>query len=111
MEKGWVAYCGWFPDYSIKVADILSRGNVVGLFETSQGTCCVNGELLPRNHWEIPAAWKAVVQGAFLSGAYADKEPVWEIIGSEAILTNFKRDSNSVTISLSAGSTHHAVTN
>ena len=85
MEQGWVAYFGWFPDYSIKVDDILSKGNAVGLFETSQGTYCVNGELLPRKHWEIPAAWKAVVQGGRISEwhVYADNEPVWKIMGAK----------------------------
>jgi len=43
----------------------------------------VNGELLPKNHWEIPAAWKAVVQRGRISEwrVYADNEPVWKIMG------------------------------
>ncbi|HXY49834.1 MAG TPA: nuclear transport factor 2 family protein [Terriglobales bacterium] len=83
MEKGWAGYFGWFPDYSVKVDDILSKGNVVGLFGTAHGTYSVNGELLPKNHWEIPAAWKAVVQGGRISEwrVYADNEPVWKIMG------------------------------
>lgn len=36
MEKGWVGYFSWFPDYSVKVDDILGKGNVVGLFGTAQ---------------------------------------------------------------------------
>jgi hypothetical protein len=39
-----MGYFGWFPDYSVKVDDILSEGSVVGLFGTAQGTCSVNGE-------------------------------------------------------------------
>ena len=83
VKKGWVAYFGWFPDYSIQVDDILSKGNVVGLFGTAQGTYSVNGELLPRNHWEVPAAWKAVVLDGCVSEwrVYADNEPVWKIMG------------------------------
>jgi len=67
MEKGWVGYFGWFPDYCVRVDEILSKGNLVGLFGTAQGTYSVNGKLLPENHWEIPAAWKAVVQDGHIS--------------------------------------------
>ena len=83
MKMGWRAYFGWFPDYCVRVEDILSTGNVVGLFGTAQGTYAVNGELLPRNHWEIPAAWKAVVLKRRVSEwrVYADNEPVWKIMG------------------------------
>jgi ketosteroid isomerase-like protein len=61
MKNGWVGYFGWFPDYSVNVNDIFSKGNMVGLFGTAQGTYSVNGKLSPDNQWEIPAAWKAVV--------------------------------------------------
>jgi len=83
METGWVGYFGWFPDYSIKINDILSKGNVVGLFGTAQGTYLANGKLLPENHWEIPAAWKVVVKRGHVSEwrVYADNEPVWKIMG------------------------------
>jgi ketosteroid isomerase-like protein len=83
MEKGWVGYFGRFPDYSIKLDQTLSRGNVVALFGTAQGTHSVNGNLPPENHWEIPAAWKAVVHRGRVSEwrVYADNEPVWKIVG------------------------------
>jgi ketosteroid isomerase-like protein len=83
MKDGWIGYFGWFPDYSIKLDQMLSRGNVVGLFGTAQGTHLVNGNLLPENHWEIPAAWKAVVHRGRVSEwrVYADNEPVWKIVG------------------------------
>ena len=56
---------------------------MVGLFGTAQGTYSVNGKLVSENHWEIPAAWKAVVQGGRVSEwrVYADNEPVWKIMG------------------------------
>lgn len=50
MKNGWIGYFDWFPDYSVRVDDILSNGNVVGLFGTAQGTYSVNGKLLLRNH-------------------------------------------------------------
>ena len=83
MEKGWLTYFGWFPDYRIKVDEILSNGNVVALFGTAEGTCAVNGKLVAENHWKIPAAWKAVIRGEQVSewSVYADNEPVWKVMG------------------------------
>jgi hypothetical protein len=52
-----------------KLDDALDKGNVVALFGTAQGTYSVNGNLLSENHWEISAAWKAVVRvGASRNG-------------------------------------------
>jgi ketosteroid isomerase-like protein len=83
MEKGWLSYFTWFPDYLIKVDEILGKGNVVALFGTAEGTFLVNGKLLPENHWKIPAAWKAVMRGEQVSqwSVYADNEPVWKVMG------------------------------
>jgi len=83
MEKGWLTYFDWFPDYRIKVDEILSNGNVVALFGTAEGTFLVNGKLLAENHWKIPAAWKAVIRGEQVSewSVYADNEPVWKVMG------------------------------
>ena len=83
MEKGWIGYFAWFPDYSIKVDESFSNGNVVALFGTAQGTYSVQGNLVPENHWKIPGAWKAVVRGGHVSEwrVYADNEPVWKMMG------------------------------
>jgi ketosteroid isomerase-like protein len=83
MKTSWAGYFNWFPDYSVKIDDVLSKGNVVGLFGTARGTYSVSGELLPANHWDIPAAWKAVIRSACVSEwrVYADNEPVWKIMG------------------------------
>jgi ketosteroid isomerase-like protein len=83
MEKGWLGYFAWFPDYAIKVDDTLSRGNVVALFGTAQGTYAAKGNLLAEAHWQIPAAWKAVVREERVAEwrVYADNEPVWKVMG------------------------------
>jgi ketosteroid isomerase-like protein len=82
MEKGWLGYFAWFPDYSIHVDDAFSNGNVVALFGTAHGTYAGKGNLLAENHWEIPAAWKAVVCKQRVSEwrVYADNEPVWKVM-------------------------------
>jgi len=83
MEQGWLGYLAWFPDYPIKVDDAFSDGNVVALFGTAQGTYARKGSLHAETHWEIPAAWKAVVRDERVSEwrVYADNEPVWKVMG------------------------------
>ena len=78
MEQGWAGYFAWFPDYSIEVENIASKGNVVALFGTARGTYSANGA-----KWKIPAAWKAVVRKGRVAEwrVYADNEPVWKAMG------------------------------
>lgn len=69
MEKGWVGYFGSFPDYCVRVDEILSKGNTVGLFGTAEGTYSVNGELLPKTTGKFQQhgrRWYSA--GAFLNG-------------------------------------------
>ena len=83
MEKGWLGYFAWFPNYSIKVDDVMSNGNIVAMFGSAQGTYSGKENLLAEAHWEIPAAWKAVVCNESVSEwrVYADNEPVWKAMG------------------------------
>ena len=83
MGKGWLGYFSLFPDYSIKIDEILNRGNLVALFGTAEGTYSVNGKLLAENHWKIPGAWKAVLREGRVSewAVYADNEPVRKVMG------------------------------
>ena len=83
MEQGWRGYFAWFPDYSIRVDNALSDGNVVVLLGMAQGTYATNRNAPPENHWEIPAAWKAVIQNERVAEwrVYADNEPVWKVMG------------------------------
>jgi ketosteroid isomerase-like protein len=83
MKKGWLGYFAWFPDYSIKVDDAMSNGNVVAMFGSAKGTYAGKGSLVAEAHWKIPAAWKAVVRNESVSEwrVYADNEPVWKVMG------------------------------
>jgi len=83
MEKGWLGYFAWFPDYSIKVDNAMSNGNSVAMFGSAQGTYSGKGNLLAEAHWEIPAAWKAEVRNERVSEwrVYADSEAVWKAMG------------------------------
>ena len=82
MRENWKAYFAMFPDYHIVLTDVFQQAHVVGLFGTVSATFAVNGELLPKNHWEGPAAWKATTSGDTLTEwqVYADNEPVRKIM-------------------------------
>jgi len=83
MAKGWAGYFAWFPDYAIQLEQILAEADQVAVFGNALGTYAVNGKLLTENHWQIPAAWKAVVRDGQVAEwrVFADNEPVWKILG------------------------------
>jgi uncharacterized protein (TIGR02246 family) len=82
MRKAWEAYFRWFPDYQISIKEIFQNDDAVALLGTARGTYCVDGKLLEKNEWEIPAAWKAVVKNNRLVEwrVYADNSPVMRIM-------------------------------
>jgi ketosteroid isomerase-like protein len=85
MESGWRHYFTWFPDYEIEVTSTLGTGPEFGLFGMARGTYAVDGALTAENHWEIPAAWRAVVRDGKLAAwlVYADNSPVVAIMNRQ----------------------------
>jgi ketosteroid isomerase-like protein len=84
MRKNWNGYFELFPDYKIVLTDVFQQGHTIGLFGLVSGTFAVNGELDTKNHWEIPAAWKATAQGDQMTEwrVYADNDPARKIMAS-----------------------------
>lgn len=84
MRQGWKGYFAMFPDYAIEISEELDRGNVVAMFGTARGTFVVNGVLSRENFWEIPAAWKAVVNDGLVAEwrVYCDNDPARKIMGA-----------------------------
>jgi hypothetical protein len=84
MRQGWKGYFAMFPDYAIEVRDELERGKVIAMFGTARGTFAVNGVLPRENFWEIPAAWKAVVEDGRVAEwrVYCDNEPARKIMAA-----------------------------
>lgn len=82
MPDVWERYFSMFPDYTINVTHILREGDIVAALGTARGTYIGDGELLPENAWEIPAAWKATVREGKIAvwHVYADNEPIRRII-------------------------------
>lgn len=82
MRAGWRGYFAFCPDYSVSHEEILENGNTVAIFGSAGGTIAVGGELPAKNKWQIPAAWRAVVEEGLLKEwqVYADNKPVYDIL-------------------------------
>jgi limonene-1,2-epoxide hydrolase len=61
MTTGWKKYFQMFPDYEIKVENILAEKTLVAIFGSASGTFHGKRGLVPENRIEMPAAWKAIV--------------------------------------------------
>lgn len=82
MRQGWIDYFKMFPDYHIEVSDMLSRDNTVLMVGKASGTYTTDGNLNPENHWEVPIAWKAVIEGEKVKvwQYYVDPQPIADIM-------------------------------
>lgn len=87
MRAGWEGYFTWFPDYRISHEEIFRDHDVVAVFGTASGTYARGGKLSKEDHWEIPAAWKAVVRGGRIAEwrVYCDNEPARKLLGDKAL--------------------------
>jgi ketosteroid isomerase-like protein len=83
MKQGWPGYYKMFPDYKIEIAETFVKGDTVALLGKASGTYTSDGTLKPENHWEIPAAWKAVVAG--------DKIKLWQWIADNSIVAEIMK--------------------
>lgn len=82
MKQGWSAYFKMFPDYRIEISDVFVSGETAVLLGMASGTYSTDGILRLENHWEIPAAWKAVVADNKVEvwQVFADNVPILEIV-------------------------------
>ncbi len=78
MKQGWADYFKMFPDYKIKAPEFVVSGDTIILLGTASGTYTTDGKLRPENHWEIPAAWKAMVAD--------EKIKLWQWIADNSIV-------------------------
>jgi ketosteroid isomerase-like protein len=84
MRKAWAGYFQWFPDYRVSHEEIFSDGKLVAAFGSAEGTYAPKGNLAKQNHWNAPAAWKAVVEGGLVKEwrVYADNQAARKIMGA-----------------------------
>ena len=85
MRNGWIHYFSTFPDFTITCTEILRNGDTLGMFASASGTYSPDGELRKENHWQMPAAWRAVVKDDRIAAwhVYTDNHPVFEIMAAK----------------------------
>ncbi len=85
MRAGWRSYFGWFPDYRIEAAEVISRGDTAAIFGHASGTFAGGERGRPGASWRIPAAWKAVVRSGLVAEwrVYTDIEPMLRSMGAD----------------------------
>lgn len=80
MIQGWKGYYSMFPDYKIEVDEFYEAGSTYVMMGFASGTYKrLNPE---KNHWKLPAAWKAVVENGKIKHwqVYCDTKVPYEII-------------------------------
>ena len=88
MRKGWKEYFALVPDYKIHVREMFERENTVGMFGTAEGTFSKDGTVDPENHWEVPAAWRAVIENELVLvwQVYVNPMPMLKIMENMGML-------------------------
>lgn len=86
LRAGWRGYFALFPDYRISHEEIFEDRDAVAVFGSASGTYAVDGKLPKENHWEIPAAWKAVVREGLIAEwrVYCDNQPARKLLGDKS---------------------------
>ncbi len=84
MALGWKGYYSMFPDYKIEVDEFYEVGSTFVMIGYASGT--YKGLNPERNHWKLPAAWKAVVENGKIKHwqVYCDTKVPYEIIEKNA---------------------------
>lgn len=85
MRQAWRDYFSMMPDYFIRVEHMLAEKNIVGIFGEASGTYTRSGQLKPENHWQVTAAWLAILSNGKVAHwqVYADNDSVSQIIARE----------------------------
>ena len=71
MKAGWAGYFQLFPDYEIEVSNVFIKEDTVAAFGF------VEASFKGKNHWRLPAAWKAVIENG--------KVKLWQVYADTKI--------------------------
>ena len=78
VRAGWSQYFLMVPDYEVSVQETLAEGPVVAILGVARGTYSPDGDINPKNQWETPAAFRALIVNGKVAEwrVYADNEPI-----------------------------------
>ena len=74
MIAGWKDYFRMFPDYEVRVEEVLADDCLVGAFGSAVGTYNGKRGIVAENRIAMPAAWRALVENGKIKRwqVYAD---------------------------------------
>lgn len=104
MRQGWTNYLKMVSDYQVHADEFFQTGERVAIFGTASGryvgphgpgakagngapaqTSVAGADAIvgPNGFWEVPAAWRAVVQNGKIAEwrVYADNQPLRKLMG------------------------------
>lgn len=71
VSQAWAAYFSMVPDYRIIIEETLARDDTVVILGRAQGTFRSQDGVRSENHWSVPVAWRAKIDG--------DRVSVWQV--------------------------------
>ena len=78
MKEGWKEHLALIPDLTLSISAYFEENNTVVLIGSSSGTIIQNGALSPENSWQVPCAWRVLVE--------SDKVAVWQLYANQCAL-------------------------
>jgi ketosteroid isomerase-like protein len=85
MRQGWTMYFKIVSDYQVHAEEFFQTDDRLAIFGAASGRYAGGGSA-NENFWEVPAAWRAVVQGGKIAEwrVYADNQPLRKLMGESA---------------------------
>jgi ketosteroid isomerase-like protein len=82
MRQGWAMYFKLVTDYQVHAVEFFQTQDRLAIFGTASGRY-TGGAATKENFWEVPAAWRAVVQDGLIAEwrVYADNQPLRKLMG------------------------------
>jgi ketosteroid isomerase-like protein len=82
MRQGWTMYFKLVTDYQVHAVEFFQTQDRLAVFGTASGRY-TGGAAAKENFWEVPAAWRAVVQDRLIAEwrVYADNQPLRKLMG------------------------------
>jgi ketosteroid isomerase-like protein len=78
MKHGWKKHFELIPDLTLFVSLKFEDKNTVILVGSSRGTIMEKGRLKKENSWQVPSAWRVVIE--------SDKVSLWQLYANQCAL-------------------------